>query len=1553
MSRAGRQESQKRPLRGNNGARPLEAKVACGDRARPPRSQPKKENTATGAPSRALNNSRGGAAPVLASRALFPSLLRMPSVKEMYSVVLAGTTGKSTDIPSAGESRLPSGDHSVIAAMFLRQLRVSCAAYTGKAPSDSGGANSTSILSSGRGSSDVLCSNAGLIFYRHLHDLHRWLFPCGTREHVRPVVVKHAWQALFSKKLRPWRVFMAILGSDMMLADENAASGFLTMLYNILRSISRPRRRRVVKMCSRLRLSQECVSILEGCEDAFAAAVRLCNCDNSTRTASVALSRERGSQDLNTRLLGANSLNSPPFALMRVVEAAAMILGLCGSENTKVLRVVRRTNALSSLLRVTELLFATLAHQLSQLMANGGNYVVADGRGAAEVACCRKGAPSNSASIYEHVLPTCDALLHLVVALYQLASLSANAEFMGERGVKLCVQLGWMLHSFLSRTIHSLRALYLPLQDHLERLALWSIELLSRLCCGVKARKRSLEAAREQGAVGMLVNFSTHPSRRAEVGLSSLNTLNALTTKDSGCREQLHGDLAELFALVRGVVFAAESTARSAAHWHKLYVSLYALFGIVTLPGEVDASPRNESTTPTLRVVPALRSLPTSAPDDPRKLSLLRVGEMTMPVSLLPIDFQPDAFSPELHKEGDWGYAADTFAFVAPDKLPWAFSDDGLPPFREIAASLFPEAEALGSCPPASAPEVLQPASSEAHVRVLKCLIERLCTSSRCIDRIVYERAPLVLSPSLQAMLEEATTPTPERVPLLSGDENRGGGGIGRPTKFEAPSLPGFLKFRSDFESGNLQRAVAIDEVEYDLVLSPDTNTNCHVQWFCFSVEDYMPGATYRFNILNMEKSSSTFNEGQRPLMLLVEDASSSPSASELPQWRRCGHDIFYYRNLYKRPARCTTTTTATMETSGMEMVNGHDGSDRGLNRGRQSSKKAKKALKTRHCKNQHEEGTSFCYTLTFSVVFPEKKGRVFLANCFPYTYTNLMADVRQWEQQGKAALGASAMVAVQQLCLTPGGLPVPIITVTAGTSLDEDAGSGEDKNPCKESGVAASRGIEERPVCIVTSRVHPGESNASWMLRGLLTFLLSDEEEAQALRSGFVWKIIPMLNPDGVVLGNHRSSLGGADLNRDYAAPNPCINPVIYSLKQLTQHMIAREQRHVALFADLHGHSRAKNFLIYGCTRRPEAPESKPAVKALVAPLSPPVEVSSSNSNLDTRRQVPPPTSSISTNSLHVERFFPFILSGLSPAFALSQCSFTVHKSKRNTGRVVMFRQFGIRMSYTLEATMMGGKDDGVFCRNNGVTPKRLPGGLFGVQQEDKASEEASKEEAKIKGAVEPWPPEVAYTTLQYENMGALLVRGLHLLRIDGEGVNAFKKEAIERAWSLLFAGASNVETTNVLNSPVMGGSYAFSTRKERRPDALRVKKEKTATATTLPMEQRRELLRALLVRPKVSSMQPMALGPVLLGSESDDEDESESSDGEGDDDDEGNQDNAPRREAVDDAESDGSDDENENDDVDVDDDDDEDEDDDDDTDDDEDEELPSSEIGGLYFLE
>jgi len=61
------------------------------------------------------------------------------------------------------------------------------------------------------------------------------------------------------------------------------------------------------------------------------------------------------------------------------------------------------------------------------------------------------------------------------------------------------------------------------------------------------------------------------------------------------------------------------------------------------------------------------------------------------------------------------------------------------------------------------------------------------------------------------------------------------------------------------------------------------------------------------------------------------------------------------------------------------------------------------------------------------------------------------------------------------------------------------------------------------KKIIVLSGRVHPGENNASFCIQGTIEFLTSKAPEAKFLRNYFIFKIVPMLNPDGVAVGNYR----------------------------------------------------------------------------------------------------------------------------------------------------------------------------------------------------------------------------------------------------------------------------------------------------------------------------------------------------------------------------------------------------------------------------------------------
>ncbi|XP_072137706.1 cytosolic carboxypeptidase 1 isoform X3 [Mobula birostris] len=398
------------------------------------------------------------------------------------------------------------------------------------------------------------------------------------------------------------------------------------------------------------------------------------------------------------------------------------------------------------------------------------------------------------------------------------------------------------------------------------------------------------------------------------------------------------------------------------------------------------------------------------------------------------------------------------------------------------------------------------------------------------------------------------------------------------------------LRFNSQFESGNLRKAVQIRKFEYDLILNSDINSNHHHQWFYFEVSGMRNAIPYRFNIINCEKSNSQFNYGMHPLMYSVQEAMLGR-----PQWVRTGTDICYYKNHFSR---------SSIAAGG-------------------------------------QKGKSY-YTLTFTMTFTHKDDVCYFAYHYPYTYSTLQMHIQKLETLHDPQ---QIYFRWDSICETLGGNPCPVLTIT---SMPESK-SWENLYQ-----------FRNRPYIFLTSRVHPGESNSSWVMKGTLEYLMSNNLTAQSLRDSYIFKIVPMLNPDGVINGSHRCSLSGEDLNRQWSNPHPELHPTIYHTKGLLQYL-ASIQRTPLVFCDYHGHSRKKNVFMYGCS-----------IKETVWQT----DISASSCDLQEDLGY---------------RTLPKVLNQIAPAFCMSSCSFVVEKSKESTARVVVWREVGVTRSYTMESTYCG----------------------------------------------------------------------------------------------------------------------------------------------------------------------------------------------------------------------------------------------------------------------
>jgi len=92
--------------------------------------------------------------------------------------------------------------------------------------------------------------------------------------------------------------------------------------------------------------------------------------------------------------------------------------------------------------------------------------------------------------------------------------------------------------------------------------------------------------------------------------------------------------------------------------------------------------------------------------------------------------------------------------------------------------------------------------------------------------------------------------------------------------------------------------------------------------------------------------------------------------------------------------------------------------------------------------------------------------------------------------------------------------------------------------------------------VIVVLCRTHSSEAPASHVCQGLIEFLVGNHPIAAVLRDNFVFKIVPMVNPDGVFLGNNRCNLMGQDMNRNWHIGSEFTQPELHAVKGMLKEL-------------------------------------------------------------------------------------------------------------------------------------------------------------------------------------------------------------------------------------------------------------------------------------------------------------------------------------------------------------------------------------------------------------
>ncbi|XP_064847868.1 cytosolic carboxypeptidase-like protein 5 isoform X1 [Oncorhynchus masou masou] len=383
----------------------------------------------------------------------------------------------------------------------------------------------------------------------------------------------------------------------------------------------------------------------------------------------------------------------------------------------------------------------------------------------------------------------------------------------------------------------------------------------------------------------------------------------------------------------------------------------------------------------------------------------------------------------------------------------------------------------------------------------------------------------------------------------------------------------GSVVFSSRFDSGNLGRVEKVDsfpsdatcptsttlsstpDYEFNVWTRPDCagteHENGNRSWFYFSVRGALPGRLLKVNVMNMNKQSKLYNQGMAPLVKTVPGRT---------RWER----------VRDRPT--------------YEMVD-----------------------------NQ--------FILSFTHRLLEVKGATtFFSFSFPFSYSESQDLLTQLDQRypDTATLtprcGDSVYFHREVLCHSLDGNRVDLLTVTSCLGMQEEREHRLDKL-FPDAETPRPHRFTGKQVFFLSSRVHPGETPSSFVFKGFLNFILRhDDPRAHTLRNMFVFKLIPMLNPDGVVRGHYRTDSRGVNLNRQYLNPSPDLHPSIYAAKTLLlYHHTHNRTTHTHSNMHINTHSNTHTY------NPPQAPplSTKPTNQS-PAPHLTPLELSLNQRNAD-----------------------------------------------------------------------------------------------------------------------------------------------------------------------------------------------------------------------------------------------------------------------------------------------------------------------------------------------
>ncbi|CAF0953594.1 unnamed protein product [Rotaria sordida] len=196
------------------------------------------------------------------------------------------------------------------------------------------------------------------------------------------------------------------------------------------------------------------------------------------------------------------------------------------------------------------------------------------------------------------------------------------------------------------------------------------------------------------------------------------------------------------------------------------------------------------------------------------------------------------------------------------------------------------------------------------------------------------------------------------------------------------------------------------------------------------------------------------------------------------------------------------------------------------------------------------------------------KNSITYFAFCFPHSYEDMQQLLNTYDNLYNSRLAdyylehpslpvnnSDIYYHRETLCYSCDSNKIDLITITSYKGITKEREHHFDKKLFPDASTINKRPYQFRNkrIFFLSSRVHPGETPAAFVFLGFLDFILKiDDPRAKLLRDSYIFKLIPILNPDGVQRGHYRTDQFGVNLNRMYLDPDFEKHPSIYAAKSL-----------------------------------------------------------------------------------------------------------------------------------------------------------------------------------------------------------------------------------------------------------------------------------------------------------------------------------------------------------------------------------------------------------------